>query len=100
MYIKRLIKRPEDVIENILKELRDYQRKETVIKELAAKHFDEFHVIDLDASQHPDLLVRNATHRLEQLGCPSIIRPTSARLVIAPERDSGISYSLHLVFIT
>lgn len=87
--LDRLIKRPEDVIENILKELRDYQRKETVIKELAAKHFDEFHVIDLDASQHPDLLVRNATHRLEQLGCPSIIRPTSARLVIAPERDSA-----------
>ncbi|KAJ3245876.1 adenylate kinase [Chytriomyces hyalinus] len=88
----RLVKRPEDATENLSVDFAGFQRKKPSIEALKRKYFDSMHTINLDARQHPDILLRNAMNRLAALGFSLLRKPVSTKkLEIAPGFFSGMT---------
>ncbi|KAI8841516.1 hypothetical protein BJ741DRAFT_529480 [Chytriomyces cf. hyalinus JEL632] len=88
----RLVKRPEDVTENLSVDFAGFQGKKPSIEKLKRKYFDSMHTINLDARQHPDILLRNAMNRLAALGFSLLRKPVSTKkLEIAPGFFSGMT---------
>ncbi|KAI9344788.1 hypothetical protein DFJ73DRAFT_626763, partial [Zopfochytrium polystomum] len=96
--LNRLVRRPEDFENGIIQELRSFAKHVEFIAEFCKKHFDEVHVIDLDASQHPDILARNAVNQLEQIGFSSLIKSSAAKKLEIPE--SGAKAGSEEEFLT
>ncbi|KAJ3316654.1 adenylate kinase, partial [Blyttiomyces sp. JEL0837] len=82
---QEVLDRPEDTHDNITKELQKHEEKLDALEDLRVKHFDALHVINLDATQHPDLLVRNALDRIDSLGIFSLNKPVPAKRLLPPE---------------
>ncbi|ORY47443.1 P-loop containing nucleoside triphosphate hydrolase protein [Rhizoclosmatium globosum] len=90
--LDRLLKRPEDMPDLIDREFEAYEARQSEIAKLKAKYFDELHTIKLDASEHPDILLKCAMNKLGTLGFNLLERtPMSKRLEIAPGTFTGMT---------
>ncbi|KAJ3195085.1 adenylate kinase [Irineochytrium annulatum] len=83
--LDRLIKRPEDSHERISKELYTYDAKEQEIYDMTTALFDNLSVINVDATQHPDLMFRNVMERLESMGIWTTYVPIRVKRLTPPE---------------
>ncbi|KAI8608195.1 hypothetical protein BC830DRAFT_1156309 [Chytriomyces sp. MP71] len=99
--LDRLVKRPEDVPENLAVEISRYQSKKAAIRRLQEKLFDPFHTITMDASQHPDILLRNAMNRLGTMGFSLLEKPVSTkRLDVPPAFFQGMTQNDIYTYLT
>ncbi|KAJ3018566.1 UNVERIFIED_CONTAM: adenylate kinase [Siphonaria sp. JEL0065] len=90
--LDRLLKRPEDTPEIMSQEFEKYKEKSLEIEKLTAKYFDSLHTIKLDASQHPDILLKSAINRLGSLGFNLLEKPPmSKKLEVSPGTFTGMT---------
>jgi hypothetical protein len=83
------MRRPEDCGENVHSSLKSYESKKAVLENIKSKYFDALHILDIDATQHPDLQFKSAIARLESLGFSLINKPVLAKSLIIPGGYKG-----------
>ncbi|RKO94807.1 hypothetical protein BDK51DRAFT_30962 [Blyttiomyces helicus] len=81
----RLIKRPEDAPETVARELESYARFNIALANFRTKYFDTLHTIDLDASQHPDVLFRDVMEHINSLGYSIHCKAVNPKMLAPPE---------------
>ncbi|KAJ3218873.1 adenylate kinase [Dinochytrium kinnereticum] len=84
--LERLIKRPEDTYDELVKQMNDYASIEHDLTELTLQLFDHMAIIQIDATQHPDLIVRNVMERLQSMGVPTFLNPVIPKKLEVPDR--------------
>ncbi|KAJ3138794.1 adenylate kinase [Physocladia obscura] len=90
--LDRLLKRPEDTPEIIRSEFDQFSVKKIEITKLKESFFDPLNIITLDATQHPDILLKSALNQLSSLGFSLIENVISAkRLEIQPGTFTGMT---------
>ncbi|KAI8854450.1 hypothetical protein BC829DRAFT_439159 [Chytridium lagenaria] len=86
--LERLIRRPEDTYDEVVKQMEDYKSIEHDLNELSMRLFDHMAIIQIDATQHPDLVVRNVLERLQSMGVPTFLKPSSHVVLKSLTKDS------------
>ncbi|KAL2914320.1 hypothetical protein HK105_206092 [Polyrhizophydium stewartii] len=83
--LDRLIKRPEDHPDASPLDLAEYAKYDRALSELRAKYFDMQHIIDLDATQHPDIVFDQLKKCLDARVFSLTNKPVEAKRLTPPE---------------
>ena len=80
----RLIKAPEDDPAEVAKSVAAYAKYENWIQDFRVKYFNFTQVIDVDATLHPDIIIKNLMSCIDALGY-SIYRAPHTKSLPVPE---------------
>ncbi|KAI9209033.1 uncharacterized protein BJ171DRAFT_418965 [Polychytrium aggregatum] len=81
----RLLKLPGDSPENIKKELDNHKKYDSHLFKYKHHSFDELHVIEIDATQHPDTIFEDVIETTQTLGYSVFYKAVKTKRLLPPE---------------